>query len=498
MVNINIEIDKLIDFALDKNMISKWDTELSRNEILDILDLDVYESSPYEKEKSESPVEILERISQWAVENGRVEDGIIYRDILDSKIMAVLMPKQGEIIKEFYDNYKINPKKATDRYYDLSKFSNYIMTKRVAKDIKWESETEYGTLEITINLSKPEKDPKSIEAEKHAVASNYPKCLLCVENVGYRGRVNHPARKNHRIIPVELGGKQWYLQYSPYVYYNEHAIVLSENHEPMKISRESFEKLLEFIEIFPHYFVGSNADLPIVGGSILSHDHFQGGNYEFPMAKAPIESEFLMENYPNVKAGLVKWPMSVIRLNSNDRRELLNAASHILELWRAYSDEDAEIYAFSEGNPHNTITPIARRRGDSYEIDLVLRNNRRNDKHPMGIFHPYKEYHNIKKENIGLIEVMGLAVLPGRLKEELQILEEYLNMPNSLELIEKDEKVHKHYEWIKGIISNVGNDKKEFLRSEVGKVFSKVLECAGVYKRTEEGQKYFKRFIDKI
>ena len=498
MVNINIEIDKLIDFALDKNMISKWDIELSRNEILDLLDLDSYEEATYEKEISESPVEILERISEWAVENKRVEDGIIYRDILDSKIMAILMPKQGEIIKEFYDNYKESPQKATDRYYNLSKYSNYIMTKRVAKDIKWESETEYGTLEITINLSKPEKDPKSIEAEKHAVTSNYPKCLLCVENVGYRGRVNHPARKNHRIIPVELGGKQWYLQYSPYVYYNEHAIVLSKSHEPMKISKESFEKLLEFIEIFPHYFVGSNADLPIVGGSILSHDHFQGGNYEFPMAKAPIEYEFQLENYKGIKAGLVNWPMSVIRLNGSDRKELLEAASHILDLWRGYSDESAEIYAFSEGTPHNTITPIARRRGENYEIDLVLRNNRRNDKHPMGIFHPYKEYHNIKKENIGLIEVMGLAVLPGRLKEELNILKEYLTKDNALELIEADEKVRKHHEWIEGVISNLSGNTEEFLRKEVGKVFSKVLECAGVYKRDEDGQKAFRRFIEKI
>lgn len=497
MINISLEIEKLVKFALSKNLITKWDTIQVRNAILDILNLDVFEEVEGKIPLEDSP-DILENISKWAVENNVIEDSIVYKDILESRIMAEVIPKQGEIVKEFYENFKESPKKSTDRYYEISRASNYIMTKRVAKDLHWTTETEYGTLEITVNLSKPEKDPKAIAAEKFAVQTNYPKCLLCIENAGYKGRVNHPPRKNHRIIPVELGGDQWYLQYSPYVYYNEHAIVLSEKHEPMKISKGSMKKLLEFIELFPHYFVGSNADLPIVGGSILSHDHFQGGNYEFPMAKAEVEHKFNVLKFPNIKAGIVNWPMSVIRISSKNREELLDFANEILEKWRAYSDEEVGIHAFSNETPHNTITPIARRRNEEFELDLVLRNNRTSDIHPLGIFHPHEEYHNIKKENIGLIEVMGLAVLPGRLKEEINILTEYLSKENSLENIKNDEKVAKHYTWITSIKENIGNNIEEDIKKEIGIVFSKVLECSGVYKRDEKGQEAFKKFISTL
>ena len=492
---INKEIDRLIAFALDKQMISKWDIHVTRNEILDILDLDSYEESGYTYETLDNSVEILENILNWAVENKKIEDGIVFKDILDSKIMAALMPKQSEVIREFYENYEKSPKEATDRYYDLSKYSNYIRTERVSKDIKWSTETEYGELELTINLSKPEKDPKTIAAEKHATSTNYPKCLLCVENAGYRGRINHPARKNHRIVPVTLGKDNWYIQYSPYVYYNEHAIIFSEKHEPMKISKEGIGKLLEFTDKFPHYFVGSNADLPIVGGSILNHDHFQGGNYSFPMEKAPMEFEFKLEKFPEIEAGIVKWPMSVIRLAHLDKNELLEATNYILETWKNYSDESADILAFTGDTPHNTITPIVRRRGEKFEIDIVLRNNLTTVEHPMGLYHPHEELHNIKKENIGLIEVMGLAILPGRLKDEIAILADYLQEDNSLSLIQKDERVNKHYNWIKEIQNTLGKDIETSLKAEIGKVFEKVLHCAGVYKRTEKGQGDFKRFI---
>ena len=412
------------------------------------------------------------------------------------------MPRQSEVVDKFYSlAEKEGIKASTEYYYKLSKASNYIRTESVAKNLHWYAYTEYGELEITINLSKPEKDPKAIAAARNMKQSSYPKCLLCKENAGYAGRINHPARQTHRIIPLELRNEQWYLQYSPYVYYNEHSIIFSGEHVPMKISKKSFDMLLEFTEKFPHYFIGSNADLPIVGGSILTHDHFQGGNYEFAMAKAPVETKVNFDKYPGVEAGIVKWPMSVIRMRSKDRAELSELGDEILEKWRAYTDESLGIFAKTD-EPHNTVTPIARRRGEYFELDLVLRNNRTSEEHPLGIFHPHSEVHNIKKENIGLIEVMGLAVLPGRLKEELKTLGEALLKEDYIEEIEKDEEIVKHLNWAKLIKEKYSeldrNNVNEVLKKEVALVFSKVLEDAGVYKRDEQGKLGFLRFIESV
>jgi UDPglucose--hexose-1-phosphate uridylyltransferase len=448
-INIYHEIERLLQFGLKKNLIRLEDKDFTRNTVLEILELDDWQDVSVEEESLESPVSILERILDWAAVNGRLkEDTVTYRDLLDTKIIGRFIPRPSEVIREFTSLYETQgPKSATKYLYELSQQGHYIRTDRIEKNEHWYAPTEYGELEITINLSKPEKDPKAIAAAKSMKESTYPKCLLCKENVGYAGRVNHPARQNLRTMPFNLGGETWFLQYSPYVYYNEHAIVFLEEHNPMIISKRTFDRTLEFVEQLPHYFVGSNADLPIVGGSILSHDHYQGGHHDFPMAIAEIETEFKFEQYPKIKAGIVKWPMSVIRLQGMDRHSLAELSDKILQAWRKYSDESVGIYAFSEDTPHNTITPIARRRGELFEIDLVLRNNRTSEEHPLGIFHPHNEVHHIKKENIGLIEVMGLAVLPGRLQEELKLLAQSLVKDNFNEEITADERIAKHGPW---------------------------------------------------
>ncbi len=498
MVDINREICRLVDYALDNRLIETEDVIYSRNRVLEVLGLDDFTEVVLEDEKNDNVSVILENILNWAFENGKLDsNSTVYRDLLDTKIMDCFMPRPSEIIRRFKDLSKVDKVKATDYYYNLSKASNYIRTDRIAKNLVWKAETEYGDLDITINLSKPEKDPKAIAAARNMKSSSYPKCLLCKENEGYAGRLNHPARQNHRIIPIELMGDKWFIQYSPYVYYNEHCIVFRGEHVPMKISKSSFDRLLQFVEELPHYFVGSNADLPIVGGSILSHDHFQGGHYKFAMEKAPIEEKIVFEGYEDINAGIVKWPMSVIRLSGIDKERIALLGEKILDKWREYSDEIADVFAYSEKTPHNTVTPIARRRGELFELDLVLRNNRTTEEHPLGIFHPHEEVHHIKKENIGLIEVMGLAVLPARLKKELKGLEEYL-IDDSLEIINNEE-IAKHAVWaaeIKNKYSDIDNSNvEEILRKEVGIKFMKVLEHAGVYKRDNTGKEAFLRFV---
>lgn len=498
MINIYLEIEKLCSFAIDTRLIEKEDKIYCRNRLLSILKLDDWEEKEV-KNLAKYPSEILDNICQWAYEKGLIEDNTVtFRDLFDTELMNVFISKPSDLVNKFNNLYKISPQVATDFYYDFAKNSNYIRMDRVDKNVHWFSPTEYGPMEITINLSKPEKDPKTIALEKAMKSSSYPKCLLCTENEGYSGRVNHPARQNHRIIPVTLTGESWRLQYSPYVYYNEHCIVFSENHTPMKISRKSIEKLLDFIEIYPHYFVGSNADLPIVGGSILSHDHFQGGNHQFPMAKAPIEKIITFDGFPEVDAGIVKWPMSVIRIKSLDKIKLLDLAEKIYEDWKLYSNESADIFAFSGNEPHNTVTPIARRRGEYFELDLVLRNNRTSEEHPMGIFHPHAEVHNIKKENIGLIEVMGLAVLPGRLVEEMDALSQVLPKSNYIELISSDENIKKHLNMamdLKNTKDITENNVKEILKNKIGETFSIILEHAGVFKRDKNGIEAFEDFV---
>ena len=435
---------------------------------------------------------------RYAAEQMLIPDNTItYRDLFDTKIMSMLVPRPSEVVRRFYDLYeKESPQAATDYFYKLSRDTDYIRRYRVKKDLKWTADTEFGTLDITINLSKPEKDPKAIAAAKLAKQSGYPKCLLCKENEGYAGRINHPARQNHRIIPVTINQSDWFFQYSPYVYYNEHCIVFNANHTPMKIERATFGKLLDFVQQFPHYFVGSNADLPIVGGSILSHDHFQGGHYEFAMAKAPVEKNFSVAGYEDVDAGIVAWPMSVIRLSGMDTDRIIALADVILNKWREYTDEEAFIYAYTDNEPHNTITPIARKRGDKFELDLVLRNNITTQEHPLGVYHPHAKLHHIKKENIGLIEVMGLAVLPARLKGEMAHLKEAILAGKDLRA---DEELAKHADWVDEFRPKYDAITAEnidgIVEKEIGLVFMQVLEDAGVYKRTEEGQKAFDRFI---
>ena len=419
----------------------------------------------------------------------------MYRDLFDKRLMNCLVPRPSQVIKTFKEKYAASPEEATNYYYKLSRDSDYIRRYRVCKDMKWVTKTEYGDIDITINLSKPEKDPKAIAAAKLAKQSGYPKCQLCRENEGYAGRTNHPARENHRIIPITINGGQWGFQYSPYVYYNEHCIVFNGQHVPMKVERATFVKLFDFIKLFPHYFIGSNADLPIVGGSILSHDHFQGGNYEFAMAKAPVEREFTVKGYEDVKAGIVKWPLSVIRLSCTDEKRIIDLADHILKAWRGYTDEEAYVFAETDGEPHNTITPIARKRGDMYELDLALRNNITTPECPFGLYHPHNELHHIKKENIGLIEVMGLAVLPSRLKEEMEILSDYIVDGKD---IRSNEKIEKHADWVdefrpKYPVINAENV-DAVIKEEIGIVFKKVLEDAGVFKRDAKGQAAFDRF----
>lgn len=500
-INIYVEIEKLLAYSLEKKFIEKEDITYSRNRLLAIFGLNDCEKveGNFEIEK---PYDILNRMCNWAVQNKLIEDTFDERDLFDTKVIGELIPRPSEIIKKFSEDYKISPEKATDNYYKFSQDTNYIRVDRIAKNLHWFSKTEYGDIEITVNLSKPEKDPRDIAKAKLAPQSSYPKCLLCKENEGYAGRMNHPARQNHRIIPLTLTNEEWFLQYSPYVYYNEHCILFSGEHRPMKIDRGSFERVLEFVDIFPHYFVGSNADLPIVGGSILSHDHFQGGYHDFPMALANAEEKFEIKGFEDIAVEKVKWPMSVIRLRGKSKEKIIELSDKILTAWRNYSDPECDIFAYTDNTPHNTITPIARKKGNDYEIDLVLRNNRTSEEYPLGIFHPHQELHHIKKENIGLIEVMGLAVLPGRLKEEISILKDLILKPNAMELISNDEKVKKHANWCKEIIVKHKNmnysNVEDILKEEIGIAFSKVLENAGVYKQDEKGKAGYRRFINSL
>lgn len=497
---IDAAVRKLICYGLENNLITADDRIYAANSMIHVLKRDEYD--PPEEIYTDIDLEaVLKEITDYAVENGLIEDSIVYRDLFDTEIMGCLTPRPSEVIAKFRQIYREkSPVDATDFYYKFSCDTDYIRRYRIAKDVKWTSETEYGTLDITINLSKPEKDPKAIAAALNAKQSTYPKCQLCEENVGYAGRVNHPARENHRIIPIKINDERWALQYSPYVYYNEHCIVFNCNHTPMKIDRSAFSKLFDFVEQFPHYFIGSNADLPIVGGSILTHEHFQGGHYTFAMEKAPVEEYFTIKGFEDVKAGRVKWPMSVIRLSCSDYDRLVDLGDKILTAWRAYTDKDAFIFAETDGVPHNTITPIARKRGNDYELDLVLRNNITTDECPLGVYHPHAELHHIKKENIGLIEVMGLAVLPARLKNEMEKLAEVL-VKQGIDAVRKDPLLEKHADWAEEFMSKrevTAENVNEVIRDEIGKVFAKVLEHAGVYKRDPEGMAAFGRFVDSL
>ena len=487
-------LESLVSYAMNKGLALPEDHTVLLNKLLEALAIDSYE--PSDEILSEDLEEILAGILDYAVQKGLCGDDITSRDLFDTKIMGILTPMPREVIAIFRELYQVSPEKATDWYYQFSCDTDYIRRYRIQKDMRWKYPSPYGEIDITINLSKPEKDPKAIAAAKLAPQSGYPKCQLCPENEGYAGRMNHPARQNHRII--EVAGEDWCLQYSPYVYYNEHCIVFNKKHIPMKIDRSAFAKLLSFVEKFPHYFVGSNADLPIVGGSILSHEHFQGGHYTFAMETAPVEQDITFPGYEDVKAGIVAWPMSVIRLTGADPEKLTDLADKILIAWRGYSDESAEILAFTGDEPHNTITPIARRRGEDYELDLVLRNNRTTAEHPLGLFHPHADKHHIKKENIGLIEVMGLAVLPSRLKKELSDLADAIINGKD---IASDEVLGKHAEWVNEIRTRetfTPENTMDILLQETGRVFSQVLEDAGVYKCTTEGRKAFMHFLENI
>lgn len=491
---------RLTSYALSNSLITEDDIIYTENKLLELFRLDGFEeglNTALPKVKTEDLENILKEMLDYAAAQGLFEDtGTVSRDLFDTKIMGQLVPPPSDV-REIFNTLKedVSSKAATDWYYKFSCDTDYIRRYRVCKDLKWKTATEYGDLDITINLSKPEKDPKAIAMARSMKQGGYPACLLCKENEGYAGRMNHAARQNHRIIPLKLNNEDWYLQYSPYVYYNEHCIVFDSKHEPMKISTETFIRLLDFVKQFPHYTLGSNADIPIVGGSILTHNHFQGGCYTFPMEKAPVEKAFRMKMYPNVHAGIVKWPMSVIRLSSKFDYDLVRAAEHILKAWQSYTDEDAFIFDHTDGELHNTITPIARKRGDKFELDLVLRNNITTEEHPLGVFHPHANLHHIKKENIGLIEVMGLAVLPSRLKKELADLETALKENKD---IRQDEELSKHADWVDELKTKYKTIDTQVLQKEVGLVFSKVLEDAGVFKRTEEGQKAFWRFVEKI
>ena len=494
-MNINTAVKSLVRYAIDNEMIEKWDEIWAINTVCQALNMDSFEDCEAENAELE---DILASILDYAVENGLCEDSVVYRDLFDTKIMGLLTPRPSEVISKFQFLYIRDKKSATDYYYKLCQDSDYIRRYRIKNDLKWITKTEYGDIDITINLSKPEKDPKAIAAALKMKATSYPKCLLCKENEGYMGRINHPARQNHRIIPMTLGGENFFMQYSPYVYYNEHCIVFNAEHTPMKIDKSAFAKLLDFVERFPHYFVGSNADLPIVGGSILTHEHFQGGNYEFAMAKAPIETKVTFSGFEDVQAGIVKWPMSVIRIMGTDKARLVELADKVLTTWRGYTDKDSFIYAETEGTPHNTITPIARMRNGQFELDLVLRNNITTEDCPLGYYHPHPEYHHIKKENIGLIEVMGLAVLPSRLKNEMAVLGKA--MVNG-EDISANETIASHKEWAEMIMQkyDINEDNiDDILKKEIGIVFTSILGQCGVYSRDEEGKAGFLRFIESV
>lgn len=489
-------IRHLVDYGIRTGLTPECERIYTTNLLLDLFHEDNYEEPEAVAYGSPDLETILANLLNIAVERGIIEDNVVYRDLFDTKLMNCLLPRPAQVQAAFWEKYAISPEKATDYYYKFSQDSDYIRRYRVAKDLKWKVDSPYGEIDITINLSKPEKDPKAIAAARNAAASSYPKCQLCMENEGYAGRVNHPARENHRIIPITINQSNWGFQYSPYVYYNEHCIVFNGEHVPMKIDRAAFTKLFDFIKLFPHYFLGSNADLPIVGGSILSHDHFQGGHYTFAMAKAKIELPVTIPGYEDVEAGIVKWPLSVLRIRSKDTSRLIDLAEHVLNCWRSYTDEDAFIYAETNGEPHNTITPIARKNGDTYELDLTLRNNITTAEHPLGVYHPHAQYHHIKKENIGLIEVMGLAVLPSRLKEELELLADYIVNGKD---IRSNEKIEKHADWVEEFLPSYDNiteeNVMEILQKEVGIVFTHVLEDAGVYKCTEQGRADFLKFI---
>lgn len=493
---LNESISRLVQYGIETGLLPECEKIYATNLLLDLFHEDSYEE-PEEKAENIDLESVLKELLDEAVNRGLIEDSIGYRDLFDTKMMNCLVPRPAQVQKEFWDAYEKSPEAATEYFYKLSQDSDYIRRYRVKKDKKWTVESPYGTIDITINLSKPEKDPKAIAAAKNAKQSAYPKCQLCMENEGYAGRMNHPARQNHRIIPLTINGSKWGFQYSPYVYYNEHCIVFNGEHVPMKIDRNAFRKLFDFVKQFPHYFLGSNADLPIVGGSILTHDHFQGGHYEFAMERAQIEKEIQIPGYEDVEAGIVHWPLSVIRIRCKDENRLIDLADYILTKWRGYTDEEAYIFAETDGEPHNTITPIARKKGDVYELDLTLRNNITTEECPLGLYHPHSEYHHIKKENIGLIEVMGLAVLPSRLKKEMELLAECLveNKP-----MENYEELQKHIDWVHDFMPKYNKIKQDnvmdILKEEIGQVFVKVLEDAGVYKCTEEGRKAFQRFIE--
>ena len=488
-------LDALINYAVDRGLIEQEDKTYAFNRLLEQMELD---SLDEEEPISASLNEILDALCDDACRRGLIDNNIVSRDLFDTKLMGVLTPFPHEVRQKFFTLYAESPEKATNWYYQFSQDTNYIRRDRIKKDKKWTYDCEYGSLDITINLSKPEKDPRAIAAARNAPQTDYPKCQLCSENEGYAGRLNHPARQNHRLIPVTIADSPWYMQYSPYVYYNEHCIVLNSQHTPMKIDRACFCKLFDFVKQFPHYFVGSNADLPIVGGSILSHDHFQGGNYEFAMAKAPVETSLVFSGFSDVKAGIVRWPMSVIRLSCPDSQRIIQLADKILSAWRAYSDPSVSVYAETEGTPHNTITPIARKRGENYELDLVLRNNLTTEEHPLGLFHPHAKLHHIKKENIGLIEVMGLAILPSRLKTELAGLKQAILDQTD---IRADEALAVHGDWVDELREKyrfTPENTEDILCREVGAVFRQVLEDAGVFKRDSLGQNAFLRFIESV
>lgn len=506
MEKIDSLIDELVDYSIVKGLTDREDACYAVNSLLMVLGLDSYSGKfdqwdgvTESEDRLRNIYEILGDITDWAAENNLLpENTVTYRDLFDTKVIGSIMKAPSAVNREFREKLEVSPEEATKYFYNLSCSSNYIRKDRIARDVKWKTATKYGDLDITINLSKPEKDPKAIAAAKNAKNVKYPRCQLCLENEGYSGRLDHPARENHRIIRTDILGETWGFQYSPYVYFNEHCIVFNSKHVPMKIDRSAFQKLFSFIKQFPHYFLGSNADLPIVGGSILAHEHFQGGHYEFAMAKAGIREKVVFKGYEDVDAGIVNWPMSVIRISSADTERLVELGSAILCAWRKYTDKEAFIFAETENTPHNTITPIARFRNGRFELDLVLRNNITTKEHPLGVFHPWEEYHHIKKENIGLIEVMGLAVLPARLKEELSAVEEKLVDGSDFN---SDERTVRHGAWASDIRDRYDitpDNVQDIVRKETGLVFMKVLECAGVFKDTDEGHEAFRRFVSAV
>lgn len=499
MINVVIDenIKRLVQYGIDNKLIPECERIYSTNMLLEVFGKEDF-SDP-DVEYNLTLDEILRNLLDAAVKLNIIEDSVTYRDLFDTKIMNCITPRPGQVISTFFEKYEKSPEEATNFYYNFSTKTNYIRKSRIEKNKNWKYQCEYGNLDITINLSKPEKDPKAIAAAKNVKASSYPKCALCIENEGYAGRVNHPARQNHRVIPLTLNNSKWGFQYSPYVYYNEHCIVFNGEHTPMKIEKSTFVKLFDFVKMFPHYFLGSNADLPIVGGSILTHDHFQGGNYTFAMANTPIIKEFSVGDFHDVKCGILKWPISVIRLESENLDSLINLGNHILEVWRNYSDEEYFIFSETDGTPHNTVTLIARIKDEKYQVDIALRNNITTKEHPLGVFHPHENLHHIKKENIGLIELMGLAVLPARLNKEMDILSDYILNNKD---IRSNEEIKKHADWAYNFIPKYKSITKdninEILQQEIGKTFVKVLEDAGVYKCTPDGMKGFMKFIQQL